>query len=174
MKQVTEERLLTIIEAYGANAARWPEAERDGALSALARSERCQQALREAQSLDEVLVMGRVEEPSSDLMVQVLASAADLPSHTTEAGPSRKLWQRWLGATAVGVLKPPSRLSLSTLLRPAALMLIAGVIGIGIGWQSSTPSNVESDDEVWEEIAMLDEAIHEVDVIGDLFTESQQ
>ena len=52
---MTIERLRQILDAFGADPARWPKAERDGALALLATSPEAQRLRDEARRLDALL-----------------------------------------------------------------------------------------------------------------------
>ena len=60
-------RLLQLIEAYGADPARWPESERGAALTLLARDPEAQRVQREAAELDAMLDGEVALEPSAAL-----------------------------------------------------------------------------------------------------------
>lgn len=93
---MTAERFLALVEAYGADARRWPEAERAAAKAfAAARPEVAQAALAAADDLDALLHASRALQPSMALRDRVLASAAD-------AGlKARREGGRWLAKLAL-------------------------------------------------------------------------
>ncbi|MEX2452154.1 MAG: hypothetical protein WD407_14955 [Rhodospirillales bacterium] len=70
------DRLMRCIEAYGADPARWPEAERDGLRALLAASPEAQRALEATRGLDALLDRAALPMPSPELMADVLAAAA--------------------------------------------------------------------------------------------------
>jgi hypothetical protein len=84
---MTQERFFQILEAYGADPARWPDDER-AAAEAFAQSHRDQVAaeLREAAALDACLV-GAAAEPSDLLERRILKAFP--------AGPARPEAPRW-------------------------------------------------------------------------------
>jgi len=55
---VSADRFKTIVDAYGADPARWPDAERDAALALLAVDPRAVAWLDEARALDDLLAVG--------------------------------------------------------------------------------------------------------------------
>ena len=57
-KEVTLERFMTIVDAYGASAERWPASERRGALALLSASSEARTRLAEAKALDGLLARG--------------------------------------------------------------------------------------------------------------------
>lgn len=69
------ERLRALIEAYGASPDRWPEAERDTALSALANLSEANEDLRAAAALDALLGAWRLEPPAERLADRIAARA---------------------------------------------------------------------------------------------------
>lgn len=77
MSVMTSERFLALVAAYGADARRWPEAERAAARAfAAARPEAVADALAEADAADVLLHASRVAHPSTVLRDRVVASAA--------------------------------------------------------------------------------------------------
>lgn len=88
---MTSERFLALIAAYGADARRWPEAERATAQAfAVAEASAVSPALAEADAADALLHASRVTHPSAALRDRVLASAVG-------AGlKARREGRRWL------------------------------------------------------------------------------
>ena len=88
---MTSERFLALVAAYGADARRWPEAERAAARAfAAAEPHAAAPALAEADAADALLHASRVAHPSMALRDRVIASAA-------EAGlRARREGRRWL------------------------------------------------------------------------------
>lgn len=64
---MTPARLETLLDAYGADAAHWPDAERADALALLARSPEAQRMLAEARRLDALLATANVPAPADGL-----------------------------------------------------------------------------------------------------------
>lgn len=75
-EKMTRERVLELIEAFGAEPGGWPEEER-AAASALIEAEpnAFAEALSEARALDAVLLSEAMPEPSGDLAAAILADA---------------------------------------------------------------------------------------------------
>ncbi|MFN3212270.1 MAG: hypothetical protein ACE37M_04135 [Henriciella sp.] len=70
------ERVIELIEAYGAEPGGWPEAEREAAAGLIKASpELFEQALTEARALDQLLMGETLPEPSADLAAAILAGA---------------------------------------------------------------------------------------------------
>ena len=88
---MTSERFLALVDAWGADARRWPEAERAAALAfAAANPGTAGPAMAEADAADALLHASRVASPSIMLRDRVIASAAD-------AGlKARRDGRRWL------------------------------------------------------------------------------
>ncbi len=88
---MTSQRFLALVAAYGADARRWPEAERAaGQAFVAAEPEIARPALAEADAADALLHASRVVHPSAALRDRVIASAA-------EAGlRARREGRRWL------------------------------------------------------------------------------
>lgn len=95
---MTSERFLAIVSAYGADARRWPEAERAAARAfASAHPTLAGPALAEADAADALLHESRVAHPSMALRDRVIASAA-------EAGlKARREGRRWLDRLALAM-----------------------------------------------------------------------
>lgn len=86
---MTEDRLIELIEAYGADPAAWPAAERDAGAAMLAGpSARVRAALEEATALDRQMAALGTPEPPARLHAAVL-DAAPRPARGRRAG--------WLG-----------------------------------------------------------------------------
>lgn len=93
---MTAERFLALVAAYGADARRWPDGEREAARAfALANPEVAHDALAEADDVDALLFASRNPQPSMALRDRVIASA-------TEAGLSaRQHGGRWMAKLAL-------------------------------------------------------------------------
>lgn len=88
---MTSERFLALVAAYGADARRWPEAERAAAQTfAVAHPDTAVPALGEADIADALLHASRVSHPSITLRDRVIASAAGAGLRARRQG------RRWL------------------------------------------------------------------------------
>lgn len=88
---MTSERFLALIAAYGADARRWPEKERDEARAfAAANPAAVSVALTEADAVDALLHLSRPAQPSMALRDRVIASAAGAGLRARREG------RRWL------------------------------------------------------------------------------
>jgi len=77
---MTEDRVLELIEAYGAEPMGWPEDERDAARALLeANPEAFAEALTVARALDEALAIDVAPEPPAQLADAILAAAPRAP-----------------------------------------------------------------------------------------------
>lgn len=75
-EKMTVERVLELIEAFGAEPGGWPEAERDAASARIAAEpDTFAEALSEARALDQALLNEALPEPSQDLAASILVSA---------------------------------------------------------------------------------------------------
>ncbi len=73
---MTIERVLELIEAYGAEPMAWPEEERASAKAFIeAHPDQFEEALTAAHALDQMLLDEHVPEPSSDLTASILGAA---------------------------------------------------------------------------------------------------
>jgi hypothetical protein len=81
-------RAVEILEAYGADAARWPEAERDGVLAVLAAGDdEVAAALAQARALDAALGFDASEAPRNDLLAARILRAAPTAPRLPRAAP---------------------------------------------------------------------------------------
>jgi hypothetical protein len=95
---MTSERFLALIAAYGADARRWPEGEREAAKAFVAANPAAvHAALAEADEVDALLFLSRAVQPSMALRDRVIASAA-------AAGlKARREGRRWLDRLALAL-----------------------------------------------------------------------
>ena len=110
-RKMNEARLAAILEAYGADPRRWPEAEQAAALALLSRSAEARALKDEAAALDTLLDVPQAPIPSPELKAAILA-AAERPS-----------WRQWLAD-----LWP-----IGPVWQPASAFAAAIVLGIAIG-----------------------------------------
>ena len=96
---MNRDRFFTIVEAYGTEPRRWPEAEREAAL-AFSRTEAAAAILAQAQALDGMLDESRPLAPSRALRARVI-EAAPRPRPTRLARFS--WWAPGAGLAAAGV-----------------------------------------------------------------------
>ncbi len=97
MKTLSADRFKLILEAYGAEPSRWPDAERDAALRFLAEDARARTWLDEARALDGLLdmdleVAGAEDEQSQ--LDRVLARMLEKPATNVVAFPRRRIMPR--------------------------------------------------------------------------------
>lgn len=108
---MTSERFLALVAAYGADARRWPEAERAAAQAfAAAEADAARPALAEADAADALLHASRVSHPSMALRDRVIASAAGAGLKARREG---RLWldrlalalgAGWAAAACAGIV----------------------------------------------------------------------
>ncbi len=111
-------RLAEILDAYGADPGRWPDAERDAVRALLADSAEATALRDAAAALDTVLNAVAAPAPSPELMAAILASAAPSGWRSWVAGfwPFGPVWQ------------------------PVSALATAAVLGIAIG--AAAPSTI--------------------------------
>ena len=105
-ERMTPERLRRLLDAYGADAARWPPEERDRALALLQSSPALQGLRREAQELDGLLDQAALPEVDGELLVDLLATAGT-PTWSRWVGsiwPFGPVWKPALGLTMAAVM----------------------------------------------------------------------
>lgn len=95
---MTAERFLALVAAYGADARRWPEAERAAAAAfAEARPDVARAALAEADAVDTLLHASKAPAASASLRDRVIASAAHAGLKVRRQG------RRWLDRLALAL-----------------------------------------------------------------------
>ena len=117
--QVSAKRAARIIEAYGADPARWPVAERAGTLAALNKFPELANARQSAVGMDEFLGGAPEYTPSADLARRISAAAVH------EAAKPR--WRAWLAG-----LIPVSGTPMG-LMQPVATLFVAVTLGLMAG-----------------------------------------
>lgn len=127
--EMTVERFQALIEAYGADPARWP-ADKGAAMARFANQSAAAKALlKEAAALDAALSFYAVPEPSAALTERLLGdSAAALLRGAQASAPlvkTRADWLQWLTAAA-------SRWA------PASALAGAAALGMVVGVQLNT------------------------------------
>jgi len=129
---VTLDRLAQLLDAYGAESARWPEHERAAALQLIAASPEAQAMQRTALELDAALDLDVLPDvQSSALRARVLEIPIRHPREERVAG-----W-RWTRNWMFGLFA-----------------LTPCVIGFVSGTLLMDPSN-EAEDEAWDELAQV-------------------
>jgi len=99
-------RFAEILDAYGADPQRWPEAERSGAETLLAMSEEARALRDDAAALDMLLDLSAAPAPSPELMADILAAAqpAGWRQWLSDFWPFGPIWQPVSAFTAAAVL----------------------------------------------------------------------
>lgn len=148
MSEMRLERLKAIIEAYGAQPARWPEAERDAAQACLAAHPQAQAWLAEARALDGLM----------ETLKAADQARADADQSLFEAAVERFAAEFAPLSNVVIFPRPPHRAPVS---RPvvwgvgiaAAACLAGAVLGVNLSLMSLSDLRVAS---VLEQVAMID------------------
>jgi hypothetical protein len=136
-QQMPINRFAAILDAYGAEARRWPAAERSAAEALLAASAEARALQARAAQLDRMLATSASPAPSAALKAAIL-QAAPRAARTQPAGAGeslRGLWQALLG-TLTGELGG---------WRPAGAVLgVALLLGVAAGGAVETQSDTQS------------------------------
>jgi len=122
-------RFRRLIEAYGADPARWPAGERSRAEALLARSDRARRLLAEAQALDAVLMADARPAADERLAAAVIARATAAPQERRPKQP-REFRLDW---------------SLARLWPQAVGLAAAAVLGFVVGWSDLLPPSAGDD-----------------------------
>lgn len=122
-RSITERRFAQLLASYGADPERWPNAERDAALTFLAQDVRARSMVNEAMQLDHWLQSAEAQRPVfAGLETQLLRRA--LPPKVLSVTDRLLSW-----------LLPSSDLPLRQLWRPVAVACLPLVIGLLVGLQ---------------------------------------
>lgn len=92
---MTKDRFEYLLDAYGADFARWPVAEREAGRSVLASDAKLAVVWAQAEALDDMIRLP-VLSPSAQLRDQIIASAASAGHRARRV--RRALWTLWSGA----------------------------------------------------------------------------
>ena len=154
---MSEERLLEIIAAYGADTEKWPANERALAEGLLRKTDLIETALRQEKELDALLSAAPDGEVTDKLLQSVLASA---PAPAVPApGFESSADERSLLSQIVDWVFGSQGARWSGIAQPVAFVVMAAAIGLGFGFVSSE-SSVET-----ETVAMIDEVSGGLDAL---------
>lgn len=129
-------RFTELLDAYGADPGRWPEAERAAALALLEASPQARGLCDEARALDAALDRLPTPAPSADFRLRVLATAP------IGAAPARGLRELW-GALGGWRLTAPA-------------LACALALGLAVGQWLPMPEAALTEDELYT-LALLDD-----------------
>lgn len=121
-------RFRRLLEAHGADPARWPPELRPAAERLMAASAKARSLLAEAQALDKALrSVAMMEAPDDEgLAERIIARATALPQERS---------------LPLKTAEEPFRLSLRWLLPQAAGLAAAGIVGFVVGFSGLLPGN---------------------------------
>jgi hypothetical protein len=116
MTTMTIDRLQTILDAYGAGPARWPEAEREAALALISQSAQARAAVTAASALDASIdIYGNPAEHA----INPLKLVAEITAHSQQQAPQPKA-------------RPVTRITIGW--PNLAGLAAAAVVGFLVGW----------------------------------------
>lgn len=148
MAKMNGARFLELLDAFGADFRRWPASERGAAEGFAGVDGEAAEALRAAAALDRLLAAAPKGEVSDALLARILASAP-----APQVAPTVSLAKAQGGFSLAGLARAffaPPDLRLASALRPASLLVIAGLIGALAGASIETLP-----DDANTELAML-------------------
>ena len=148
MSDMRLERLKAIIEAYGAHAARWPEAEREAALACLDAHPDAQAWLAEARGLDDMMEAVKAVDQARAEADQPLFEVA-VERFAADFAPMRNVIRFPVRPRSA----PVSRSVLWGVGIAAAACLAGAVLGVNLSLMSLSDLRVTS---VLEQVAMID------------------
>lgn len=141
------ERIKSLAEAYGANPARWPAAERADAEAFLAAEPEARRWLEEAAAIDRLLDAAETQKVTRALEDRILAHLPE--PHVARAGLFAKLSDLLPGSWA-----PASALACSLVLGLAVGATLPGIVGLADP-QASDPALLalgDFDADVWGDL----------------------
>jgi hypothetical protein len=144
-------RLRAILDAYGADPQRWPEAERAAALRLLETSSDLESVRDDALRLDRLIAAAPAGEVTQALLARILETA---PHPVVKVQRQRRAspWRFMPSLTGLGRLPP---LGGGVLTRPAAILMLAVGVGLGAGAlmpitvDAAAPSDVQMLSAMW-------------------------
>ena len=157
-------RLRAILDAYGAEPARWPEAEREAALSALHSGPELVRAGQEAALLDRMIAHAPTAVINDALLTRILESA---PRALAKLQPRRRPGRNW-SLSALGDFIAPPTFGHGVIARPAAIMMLAVCVGLGVGAlvpvavdSTAAPSDVDMLSAMWGNSVISQDGVNE-------------
>lgn len=126
--RISLERLKAILEAYGADSARWPVAEREAALALVRDEPNARALLGQAQALDQALSALNRPEPAVSAFLKRLAT---IP-HAKATATAVRARPAWAGTFAAA-------LGIRTLVPQGVALAAAGMIGVWLGLNANVP-----------------------------------
>jgi hypothetical protein len=129
---MNETRLKRLIEAYGAEPERWPDAERAAAMALLKKSAEARALVAEARRLDRLLAAAPVGSTAPAATAALRRRIAALPEESAPGAPAA-------GSRTIGPW-PAIRLWPSV-----AGLAAAGLIGFVVGWTELPPVGDQAD-----------------------------
>lgn len=133
IQPLTPQRFAALLDAWGADPARWPETERDAALALLAQSEAARRQRAQAAHLDALLAGLDAPAPSGELRLRILRVAP--VAGERRGSPWRRLWDE-LGGWRL------------------AMPALAAALALGIGAGTQLPALAGGDDLEAELLAL--------------------
>lgn len=124
MTTMTAERVRTLLAAYGADPARWPEGERDSALVLMSHDPALAAEVAEAAELDSLLDVVPAPAPSPALRVRL----KEIPDRAS-LGWAERLRSLW---------------PFDAPWRPAAGLVAAALVGVVVGIATPEPTTADS------------------------------
>ena len=132
------QRFEQLLQSYGANADRWPTAERNAALALVQASPDARRLFDEAVQLDGILDLAAAPEPSAALAARIVAAAEHAPA-----------WREWLTDIAAEIW-PFGRQW-----QAAAILASAAILGLALGTVPLPSTVAENELPIIEELALL-------------------
>lgn len=136
-------RALAVLEAYGADSARWPDANRRDLVELITHDPLLSERMAEEKALDRLLVQAPLDSPSYALQTRILSglpgrrSAGDMPV-------TQNFWRQ-----IMDVLWPYGSATV-----PAGALAVSIVLGSTVGALTSTAANGWSEEQSYDVVAL--------------------
>ncbi len=132
MTDMAIERFREILSAYGCKEQNWPAAERKKANDFITADENARKLLEEMNSLDSILDLNDIAQPSNDLRSAILSDAVEIlavqkhPMRNMQWGEGRGLWS--FIQTFMNELLPGT-----PAWQPVMMLFVVAMLGVSIG-----------------------------------------
>lgn len=155
-RKASVERLFEVLEAYGADPARWPEAERDGLLRLVASGDAAvETALKAARELDSVLAAASV--PALDVGASRERFLAGMGEKIGEVAPPVAFGRHRSGRWRAGAIRRLPWPAFGALAASLAAGLYVGAGGLARDFIPPLLADEVSEEELWSPMIFGDD-----------------
>jgi hypothetical protein len=136
-------RALAVLEAYGADSARWPDADRRDLVEFIMADALLSERMREEKALDHLLAKAPLDPPSYALQTRILDRFPGRQAAGGNAG-TRSFWRQ-----IMDVLWPYGSATV-----PAGALAVSILLGSTVGALTSTATNGWSEEQSYDVVAL--------------------